>query len=174
MSTSRLESMCFSSNPRGVRPSDSRTRLSRALAARQCEPVSKPVLTRQAASRFRVPILVQRPAVAAETRRPAPLVIAPRASSACRERIPDRAAPGEEWLGRRRRITAPPTRRVRSPTAERTSHAAEDSVFAESGNGDRDTAGAILMPEYVPHRQFKADHAGIVPSTTAIAEVFRA
>src|SRR6185503_11401218 len=47
-----------------------------------------------------VPILVQRPACAAETRRPAPAMIAPGALSTCRERIPDRAA---SWEGRLRR-----------------------------------------------------------------------
>ena len=72
-----------------------------------------------------VPVLVQRPAVAAKTGRPEPLVRAARTAAAGRKRVPDGAASDEIGLGGSIRRTGPQTRRLRTPAAQRAPHTAE-------------------------------------------------
>src|SRR5215510_10460445 len=72
-----------------------------------------------------VPVLVVRPAAAAETRRPFPLVTAAGAPARRPERVPHRSARRKRRLRRVLAPTAPTARVVWFPVAERTTNALE-------------------------------------------------
>jgi hypothetical protein len=72
-----------------------------------------------------VPVLMQRPSVTLQARRPPPPVRAARAPAASRERIPDRSAPEDVWLRCSKGHTRPTARGVRTPSAKRTANPAE-------------------------------------------------
>jgi hypothetical protein len=101
-----------------------------------------------------VPILVQGPAMATETRSPMPLVIASRTAAASRERIPHGAASLEGWFGGIHRLTRPAARRVRLPATERASDSFGDLGLIYSQRRDHSLIdGDVLFQKSISHHR---------------------
>ena len=92
-----------------------------------------------------VPIHVQRGLIAAQTRRPPPLMTTARTPTVRRERIPHRAARLEERLGSAVADARPAARWLRTPATQRTSNGAKRVLLFEARDRRDDLIGPSTL-----------------------------